>query len=111
MPGLNILAGCVQEHAAGSTTPVKAPPRAAKTTNKDAKSVGCRTNTRRPLKSKYNLQVDCVLAGQKHRKYNLESSDVLAECSSVMCDEDHPIIPDTTHVLELSLHFIRPEIP
>ena len=69
-----------------------APARAPKDAGHDGKSVACRASTKRTRKSKYNLHVDCVLEGQKRRKFNLESSDVLSECSSAMCAQDHPLI-------------------
>lgn len=80
----------------------KAPARAPGAASKDAKSGACRASTKRPRKSKYNLHVDCVLEGQKRRKFNLESSDVLLECSSAMCAEDHPLI-QTPHTFLRSL--------
>jgi hypothetical protein len=86
------------EDAAGAKAPAGAPDAA----NKDAKSGACRASTKRPRKSKYNLHVDCVLEGQKRRKFNLESSDVLLECSSDMCAEDHPLI-QTPHTFLRSL--------
>lgn len=86
------------EDAASAKAPAGAPGAASK----DAKSGACRASTKRPRKSKYNLHVDCVLEGQKRRKFNLESSDVLLECSSAMCAEDHPLI-QTPHTFLRSL--------
>ena len=51
-----------------------------------------RPATKRSRKSKYNLHVDCVLEGQKRRKFNFESSEVLRDFAQVLSTEDHPLI-------------------
>ncbi len=47
---------------------------------------------KRSRKSKYNLHVDCVLEGQKRRKFNFESSEILREFAGAMGAEDCPLI-------------------
>jgi hypothetical protein len=51
-----------------------------------------RPATKRSRKSKYNLHVDCVLEGQKRRKFNFESSEVLRDYAQVLSTEEHPLI-------------------
>jgi len=57
---------------------------------------------KRSRKSKYNLHVDCVLEGQKRRKFNFESSEILREFSGALSAEDHPLI-QTPHTFLRSL--------
>lgn len=57
---------------------------------------------KRSRKSKYNLHVDCVLEGQKRRKFNFESSEILREFSGALSAEDYPLI-QTPHTFFRSL--------
>ncbi|NBX18221.1 MAG: hypothetical protein EBR09_12735 [Proteobacteria bacterium] len=59
---------------------------------KEASSQSHRVVAKRVRKSKYNLHMDCVMHGQKRRKFNLESSDVLKEFSQALGAEDYPLI-------------------
>jgi len=61
-----------------------------------------RPAAKRSRKSKYNLHVDCVLEGQKRRKFNFESSEILREFSGALSAEDHPLI-QTPHTFFRSL--------
>ena len=72
--------------------PENSPPCAPNAQNNDDRSVARKLNAKRSRKSDYNLHVDCVLEGPKRRKFNLDASVVLRECSNAMCAEDHPLI-------------------
>ena len=61
-----------------------------------------RPAAKRSRKSKYNLHVDCVLEGQKRRKFNFESSEILRDFSGALSAEDHPLI-QTPHTFLRSL--------
>lgn len=51
-----------------------------------------RAASKRIRKSKYNLHVDCVLQGQKRRKFNFDSSEVLKEYSKAFTAADFPLV-------------------
>jgi hypothetical protein len=61
-----------------------------------------RPAAKRSRKSKYNLHVDCVLEGQKRRKFNFESSEILKDFSGALGGEDYPLI-QTPHTFFRSL--------
>jgi hypothetical protein len=61
-----------------------------------------RPPAKRSRKSKYNLHVDCVLEGQKRRKFNFESSEILKDFSGALGGEDYPLI-QTPHTFFRSL--------
>jgi hypothetical protein len=61
-----------------------------------------RSAVKRSRKSKYNLHVDCVLEGQKRRKFNFESSEILRELSGALSAADYPLI-QTPHTFLRSL--------
>ena len=77
----------------------------------DDRSVARKANAKRPRKSNYNLHVDCVLEGPKRRKFNLDASLVLRECSSALCAEDHPLIQTPRTLLRSLCTLFEQEFP
>jgi len=66
---------------------------------------------KRSRKSKYNLHVDCVLEGQKRRKFNFESSEILREFSGALNAEDHPLIQTPRTFLRSLCDLFTQEFP
>jgi hypothetical protein len=83
----------------------------AQSDDKMSSPVARKVNAKRPRKSNYNLHVDCVLEGPKRRKFNLDASLVLRECSSAMCAEDHPLIQTPRTLLRSLCSLFEQEFP
>jgi hypothetical protein len=99
---------CAQD---GAPVLENTPPYAPNAQTNDDMSVARKANAKRPRKSNYNLHVDCVLEGPKRRKFNLDASLVLRECSSAMCAEDHPLIQTPRTLLRSLCSLFEQEFP